>query len=163
MQKLWWRSCCCAFSPCALFSPFPKLSKSIHGKKEREEDGLLYLSARCMVKTLTYQVLKQNLKFWRPSFFVTYIWANWKYFLGTKDLQFPQCWKNALETLTVICEFHLKNNEMMGKEKSFNFYGKEKNICLILLMLAHTHHFSISHRRGSLCRAAVLEKTHLVS
>ena len=156
MQKLWWRRSCCAFSPCALcFSPFPKLSKSIHGKKEREEDGLLYLSARCMVKTLTYQVLKQrkeNLKFWRGLlFFVTYIWANWKYFLGTKDLQFPQCWKNT------YCEFHLKNNEMMGKEKSFNFYGKEKNICLILLMLAHTHHFSISHRKGLLCRA-VLEK-----
>ena len=86
-----------------------------------------------------------------PSFFVTHIWANWKYFLGTKDLQFPQCWKNT------YCEFHLKNNEMMGKEKSFNFYGKEKNICLILLMLAHTHHFSISHRKGLLCRA-VLEK-----
>ena len=78
MQKLWlcYSSIVALLSRLVLHSlyfPFPKLSKSIHGKKEREEDGLLYLSARCMVKTLTYQVLKQrkeNLKFWRGLLFL---------------------------------------------------------------------------------------------
>ena len=161
MQKLWWRSCCCAFSPCALLLSIPQTFQ-INPWKEGKRRRWTFISLCEMYgQNVDISSTETELEVLKAFFFCYLHLGKLEIFFGHKRFAISTVLKKC--SCNTHCEFHLKNNEMMGKEKSFNFYGKEKNICLILLMLAHTHHFSISHRRGSLCRAAVLEKTHLVS
>ena len=134
--------CFLALCSASLHSPnFP--NQSMERRKEKKMD--FYISLRDVWSK------RWHIKYWNRTwssegllFLLLTFGQIGNIFWAQKICNFHSVKKKPSNT---DCEFHLKNNEMMGKEKSFNFYGKEKNICLILLMLAHTHHFSISHRR----------------